>query len=202
MSHRNDLTDMTLEKFKMWTVPNLKSYLRERDYRVSGTKEYLVARAFSAWEMKAPAVISQQEREKILAKSYRDLLTTPKGNLPDPLTELDCWLNESEGLKKWPHTRIEDLSVFLKKMGTDTDTANMTDRLLSDYKDQKAYSYFSSRWLLEIFYHPISEGEEFCFLKTKCKPSQNINDDPHDVWICIEKFTGEIQSAYCTCFAG
>ena len=67
---------MTLEKFKMWTVPNLKSYLRERerDYRVRGTKEYLVARAFSALEMKAPAVISQQEREKILAKSYRDLL--------------------------------------------------------------------------------------------------------------------------------
>ena len=73
MSHRNDLTDITLEKFKMWTVPNLKSYLRERDYRVSCTKEYLVARAFSAWEMKAPAVISQQERGKILAKSYRDL---------------------------------------------------------------------------------------------------------------------------------
>ena len=70
MSHRND---MTLEKFKMWTVPNLKSYLRERDYRVSGTKEYLVAWAFSAWEMKAPVVVFQQEREKILAKSYRDL---------------------------------------------------------------------------------------------------------------------------------
>ena len=42
----------------MWTVPSLKSYLRERDYKVSGNKEHFVARAFSVWEMKAPAVFS------------------------------------------------------------------------------------------------------------------------------------------------
>ena len=81
MTHRNDLTDM---KFKMWTV--VPTYLRERDYRVSGTKEYLLARSFSELEMKAPVAISQQEPERILAKSYRDLLTTMKGYLLDPST--------------------------------------------------------------------------------------------------------------------
>ena len=68
---------MTLQKLKMWIVPNLKSYIRERDYSVSGTEEHLIARAFSAWQMKAPVFIPQQERDRILAKSYRDLLTMP-----------------------------------------------------------------------------------------------------------------------------
>ena len=49
---------MILEKFKMWTVPSLKSYLRERDYMVSGNKEHLIAGAFSVWEMEAPVVFS------------------------------------------------------------------------------------------------------------------------------------------------
>ena len=59
-SHRNDLTDMTLEKFKMWTIPSLIPYLKEREWRVSGNKEHLVTRAFSVWEIKAAVVISKK----------------------------------------------------------------------------------------------------------------------------------------------
>ena len=63
MSHRNDLIDMMLQKFKMWTILKVKSYLREREreFMVRGTKEYLIAREFSALEMKTPVVISQQK---------------------------------------------------------------------------------------------------------------------------------------------
>ena len=38
-------------------------------------------------------------------------------------------------------------------------------------------------------------------MMTKCKPSLNIHDEPHDVWVCIKKDTGMIHSAYCNCFA-
>ena len=50
------------------------------------------------------------------ARSYRNLLNIPKGNLSDPLTEHDCWLTESEGLKNGSRFP-EDLSVLLKKWG-------------------------------------------------------------------------------------
>ncbi|KAL3857710.1 hypothetical protein ACJMK2_012352 [Sinanodonta woodiana] len=33
-------------------------------------------------------------------------------------------------------------------------------------------------------------------------PSQHLNSEPHKVWICAEKKSGAVRSAYCTCFAG
>ncbi|CAC5361849.1 unnamed protein product [Mytilus coruscus] len=41
-----------------------------------------------------------------------------------------------------------------------------------------------------------------CFLKANCVPSQKIKEEEHDVWVCVEKATGEIGSSYCTCTAG
>jgi hypothetical protein len=57
-------------------------------------------------------------------------------------------------------------------------------------------------WVRELFYHNISEQSKYCFLQAQCTPSMNINSEPHKVWVCIEKTTGRVQSAYCTCFAG
>lgn len=41
-----------------------------------------------------------------------------------------------------------------------TEAAEFTKRLLSDYKEGKAYSYFDSGWLQELLYHPI-EGNNY-----------------------------------------
>ena len=49
-----DLTDMTMDKFKMWKVGALKDYLSKKSFRTTGNKETLVARAFTAWENKVP----------------------------------------------------------------------------------------------------------------------------------------------------
>nr|XP_034321831.1 uncharacterized protein LOC105345712 isoform X2 [Crassostrea gigas] len=40
------------------------------------------------------------------------------------------------------------------------------------------------------------------FDRSDCIPSQHIKDDPHKIWICVEKETGTIRSSYCTCTAG
>ena len=49
-----DLTDMTLDKFKMWKVGALKDYLPKKAIKVTGNKEDLAARCFIAWENKVP----------------------------------------------------------------------------------------------------------------------------------------------------
>ena len=81
-------------------------------------------------------------------------------------------------------------------------TAPLTKRLLSDYKEGKAYSYFDSKWLSEVKYNPITEDSPICLLKARSVPSQRINDIPHKIWVAAVKKTGTIKSAYCTCFAG
>ena len=57
-------------------------------------------------------------------------------------------------------------------------------------------------WLLSVEYHPIEENNKYCFLKAGCTPSQRLNDPPHELWVLLDKATGSIQAAYCTCFAG
>ena len=69
-------------------------------------------------------------------------------------------------------------------------------------KKEKAYSYFDSKWLGEVFYHEISPAHELCFLKSESIPSQKIKRIPHKIWVCVNKTNGTVESAYCTCFAG
>ena len=96
----------------------------------------------------------------------------------------------------------DEISKYLKKHETFIDQVSLSKRLFRDYKEQKAYSYFDSEFMFEAFYHPIVFESQYCFIKAKCTPSQRINDVPHDVWVLLNKFSGDIKSGYCTCFAG
>ena len=75
-------------------------------------------------------------------------------------------------------------------------------RLLNEYKEGKAYRLFDAGWLKEIYMHNISDQSLYCFLKAKCTPSMKLNNVPHMVWICANKKSGDIHSAYCSCTAG
>ena len=102
-------------------------------------------------------------------------------------------------MAKWPPTMDLDIAEYLL---SEFQTAPLTKRLLSDYKEGKAYSYFDSKWLDEVYFHPLDDESPVCLLRSKSIPSQKINDIPHRVWIAVEKETGTIKSGYCTCFAG
>ncbi len=192
---------MTIDDFKRWKVDALKDYLRQRGLGVSGNKETLVARAFVAWELKLPKVLTPQEYRDNVKKDFSSLLATPGGDVPDPKT-LSDWMDEDQGMPSWPPTMIQDIGVYLGRLEPfRNEGPKFTNRLPSDYKDQKAYSYFSSRWLLKIHYHPISDDSPYCFLKAQCTPSQRISQPPH-VWVLLHKNSGYIHSAFCTFFAG
>uniref|UniRef100_A0AAV2MK29 SWIM-type domain-containing protein n=1 Tax=Knipowitschia caucasica TaxID=637954 RepID=A0AAV2MK29_KNICA len=72
---------------------------------------------------------------------------------------------------------------------------------MSDYKEGKAFSYYKSGWVREMFYFRVPSSK-YCFLKAECVPSEKIRQIPHQVYVIIEQDTGRIEGAYCTCFAG
>ena len=120
-------------------------------------------------------------------------------SLPDPLSDLTTgWLSEEHGMKLWPPTMHSDMQEYLIDRGE----RSLQKRLLGDYKDGKAFSYFDSGFIREIRYHPVDDNSTICFLKSSSARSQRRNDEDHKVWVAIEKKTGHICSAYCSCFAG
>ena len=192
-------TELSIDEIKLWTVDALKAFLRKRSLKVSGRKEELVALVFAAKTMPelSAAGTSAADGEHQKKRHYADLLKTPLGNLPDP-KELSDWESESAAITRWPPTMAFEIGSFLQNI----DDVPLRKRLIADYKDQKAYSYFASGWMKEVEYHPITPDSKFCFLRAKCTPSQRVRDIPHSVWVAIEKASGSVQSAHCTCFAG
>jgi hypothetical protein len=93
-----------------------------------------------------------------------------------------------------------NVSEFL--LNLEAEQRGLAKRMLSDYKEGKAYSYFASNWLKEVLYHPISDDSPLCFLMARSTPSQNLNNVPHKIWVLVHKKSGKVEGAYCTCFAG
>ena len=196
-----DAQKLTASDFQRMNVNTLRQYLRDRGLRSTGLKADLVARAFVAHESNVPLVPMATERSSMLASDFKAALQTPDGELPTPDSLVD-WESE-QSMHKWPPTLIQDIALFLSKRDSfRVQGTPLADRLLNDYKEQKAYSYFTSQWLLEIFYHPITTDSKYCYLKAMCSPSQRMSEKAHEVWVALHKETGTINSAFCSCFSG
>ncbi len=189
----------TYEDICLWKKDRLQAFLRARGIATSGRKEELRALSYGAKYFNIPLKPTAEEEKKEIAERYRSLLTFNDTTLPDPLSDLpNGWVGEEKGRFMWPPCMYGDLAEYLVSKGE----RDLRTRLLTDYKDGKSFSYFDSKWLREVFYHNVSEESPLCFMKAQCTPSMNISHEPHDVWVCINKKTGKIMSAYCSCFAG
>ena len=104
-------------------------------------------------------------------------------------------MDEDEGMAFWPMVTVHDIYAKLMFFPSELSSSD-----LSDYKQCKAYSYFVNGWLNPLLHHQLS-GSKFCLIKGTCRPSQNVNDPPHGIWIIFEK-TGKIRSSHCTCTNG
>lgn len=168
---------------------------------MSGTKEELTALAYGAEQCSVPLKITAKEEAMARAEQYNSLLKINGEQLPDPFVDIQEseWISEKTGMAKWPPIFQPQIAEFILSIDQGK---NLGKRLLSDYKEGKAYSYFDAKWLGEVFYHEISPTYDVCFLKSESRPSQKINNVPHKIWVCVNKTTGTIESAYCTCFAG
>lgn len=50
--------------------------------------------------------------------------------------------------------------------------------------------------------HEIDKHCPYLALKTKVTPSQRAEDKPHEPLVYLEKATGAVYCAHCTCMAG
>lgn len=199
MTEKEERESINLSHFTRYKVPELKSYLRNRGLKVTGTKGELAALAYGAHELGIPVKPSAEEENCIKKIQYNSLLKVKGFQIPDPFSLSSGWLSENEGMRKWPPIFQLHIAEFL--LTVEQSQTGLSKRLLSDYKEGKAYSYFDSKWLKNVYYE-ISPSSEYCFLKSECTPSQNINNPPHKIWVCAEKTTGTVVTAWCGCFAG
>ena len=51
---------------------------------------------------------------------------------------------------------------------------SMFQRIECEYKQGKAYRYFTDAFISEVYYNNISDEPKYCYLKTKYLPSQRV----------------------------
>ncbi|XP_033747958.1 uncharacterized protein LOC117332976 [Pecten maximus] len=138
--------------------------------------------------------IEDQPREA--RQRYETKLTYDKGqkSLPNPYRLSSGWVND---ISTWPDLTYGDIYNYL------IDSPGVyTKESMKAYKSLDAYRYVQSGHVQEVYYHPLDDRNLFCFLKAKVVPSQRVNDKPHQPWICVNKDSGNIYCAHCTCMAG
>lgn len=127
-------------------------------------------------------------------------------SLHDPLSiPQKEWTSEKDGIHKWPKTYFMDISrYFSQVLGNN----NLWQRLECEYKEGKAYRYYSDGFLGELHINFPEQNRNVCIMKSKCLPSQRVSMKQYDVWVIIQQketekeMDGQILKGYCTCTAG
>ena len=142
------------------TKSELMDYLAVRRCSTTGSKHALVARAFVAWENKEPIQLNAQALKDKLHHQYKERL----GCLPDPLLiPDDRW---SDDVSKWPSINLGHIFQYI------LETKEFNIDYVGKYKTQKAYSYFTSRFVGPVTWTSIQEDR--CFIQGSVIPSQSV----------------------------
>jgi hypothetical protein len=132
-----------------------------------------------------------------LYRRYLDKLRVPTTNnsfinIADPYSMNDGWTLD---ITEWPNVTFGDIYVYL------IDSPGVyTKESLKAYKSLDAYCYMS--FVEAVHYNAIRPDCPVCILKSRVKPSQRMNDKPHEPWVAVDKQHGSIWLAHCTCKAG
>ena len=160
-------------------------------------------RAFPAYEQHVPVDVEQEHVERVLLKEYKDKLKIDHclQYLPDLMELKTGWVDEENALKLWSHAYLSDI----KRLYRDVINKDSIPRIECEYKQGKAYQYFTNNFVQEVPLNNVSEDIKYCIILTKCLPSQRISQKPYIVWAMAGKnesdSSGEIKSAYFTCTA-
>ena len=142
--------DATLDFFSTWKVDALKLFLQKRCLWTNGTKAELAALCFSANKMNIPIQPDSADMLKTNEVAYNNLLQIDSfTSIPDPFSICEGWSSEKDALCFWPAVYMSDITTFFFFIKNCPDAT--TDRYLCQYKVGKAYEYFSSNWLKEVF---------------------------------------------------
>ncbi|CAC5369625.1 unnamed protein product [Mytilus coruscus] len=115
-------------------------------------------------------------------------------SLPDPYVLTEKWSTDPN---TWPDLTFGDIYLYL------IDTPSIfTKESMKAYKSLEAYKYVVSGHVRVVLSHQISNDCPYVALSSKVTPSQRARDKPHEPWVYLEKKTGTVYCAHCTCMAG
>ena len=133
---------------------------------------------------------------QVAQKRYTEKLCVENGAvvLPDPYhLGSDEW---TEDIRKWPNVQYGDVYNYL------VNTPGVyTKEALKCYKSLDGYNFFISGHVQTVFYHPVSDDSPVCLLKANVRASQKQSAE-YRPWVCVDKKTGYVITAHCTCKAG
>ena len=140
-------------------VNQLKNYQNVRGLKISGNKNQLVARVFSAIKNNVIVVKTAVEVEEDLEKEYEIKLRVDNRLIPDPFKIPHGWLGEDEGMAFWPMLLYPHIFKYL--MFYPTQPGN-TD--LGDYKNSKAYIfiYHIYTFFMKTFFSEGRKNKHLC----------------------------------------
>ena len=136
-----------MDDFKTWATVNLKPFLHLRGKNSEGGQESIAAKAFSAWCDKVPVNPELEHNERCIRDEYKAKPVINKEIvILDPLTLKSGWIGEVKGIQNWLSIFYMDIAYLLSLTQPD-----FIKRLESEYKQGKAYRYFSCEFVREIY---------------------------------------------------
>ena len=105
---------------------------------------------------------------------------------PDPLF-LNVWLSERSGITLWLPTIYFDIAEYLYS-APKSSICDLKKRLMTDYKEGKAYSYFDSKFLKEVKYHPISKESPYWICQyIATRPRKSTRHSTQFKWAVLKR---------------
>ena len=172
-----------------WSVDKLRECLRNKGIPNSGVKKtVLQERVFLSLQHE----IGTDPRDISVPQSIQRKLILDNGivRIPDPVT-LQNWEIQSPNVPIITQTQVETYFENLKcSMGI---VNNCCEAL------RLGKGLLLSSHVGPILFNAISCAIRYCFIKCFVVRQTSIHENPHMVWALLDKDTGSINAAYCSC---
>ena len=186
------MADESVANIYLWNVEQLRNFLKCRKIPCSSASKAALQR-----QVHFAIQFGFQSRidDKTVSDSVQQKLILENGllRLPAPKT-IDNWEVNSYNMPPLTDKFVE--SYFNKVNKSFGVSANECKALalgkglvLSGHADV-------------LLYHPISQSINYCFIKTYVVRQTNTREPPHAVWAILQKDSGAVHQAYCTCAGG
>ncbi|KAH7959629.1 hypothetical protein HPB49_012622 [Dermacentor silvarum] len=130
-------------------------------------------------------------------KRYSEKLFVYGVQCPDPygIPESD-WIKDDAAKRLCPPVKMTNVVIYLL-----FSPSQFTPESIENYKSLEAYNYFESGLVRKCrIWRP--QGGKISFTRAEVMPSQTASVKGHDVWLCIDKLTGQVLAGHCQCKAG